>query len=181
MRGARVVHENILKANPTADLSVLIVWSPILQADDQESAAKLADELEDPRAQFFWDADKAVGRALKPKLDIGRARFAWDVYCFFGADAEWGEHVPDVAEWAHQLGGADKAHYFGDRLGETLGSWTKELSGGKASATNPAPQPAKVVMIRVEDLRPIPEVLLDKILDDLAKEKDIGIDPATLA
>lgn len=134
MRGARAVHQHILKSEPTADLSVLVVWSPILQADDEAAAEKLAAEFADPRARFFWDADKAVGTAQKPKLGIGQAGFAWDVYCCFGADAQWGDHVPDVAQWAHQLGGADESHYFGDRLGATLGSWIRELGGGEAGA-----------------------------------------------
>lgn len=173
------MYENILKAEPKADLSVFIIWSQILPTDNRESAEKLAEEFKDHRAQFFWDADKMVGHALKPKLDIGDTPFAWDVYCFFGAQSEWGEQLPDVLKWAHQLGGANKSHYYGDQLGSVLQSWARELTGGAASSVKAEQFPENIITIRAEDIRPIPEVLLDKILDDLSKQLDSEIDPIT--
>jgi len=189
------VHDSVLSAHPDADLRVLIVFSAILKTDDRESAAKLARELDDPRARFFWDADKAVGKALKARLGVGRAGFAWDVYCFFDKDAEWTDELPEPARWAHQLAGADPDHYYGGRIGETLRAWTGRLAGGASGAKEPeseaksAPEPApepepkpeKVITIRAADIRPIPEVLLDKILDDLSKQPDLGVDRASFA
>ena len=170
--------ESVLQANPAADVRVLFVWSPILAGDDQESAAKLARELEDPRARFFWDAGTDVGKVLAPTVDVGEAPFAWDVYCLYSGDAEWGDRPPDPTRWAHQLQGADPEHYFGGKLAPTLRAWIEAAAGG-VEVTIPPARPTDLITVRIEDIRPLSEVLLEKILDDLAEDGG-ATDPAAL-
>lgn len=161
-----MVHRHVLGEDPDAKIAAFYVWSPIMSADDEASAHRLQRELSDPRARFIWDADKSIGTALKRQLDVGAAPFAWDVYCYFDADAEWGREPPRVARWAHQLSGADARHYFGDRLGEVLASWRVGLEDGEGQAA-PEAMPDDLLFIDAADVRPLPEVLLDKVVADL--------------
>lgn len=111
-----MVVDSVLEKIPSEDLAVHVVWTPVLQADDFESARQAASLIPDPRAIHYWDEDQSLGLAYGRELELPRGReLAWDIYFAYAAGVEWGEHVPPPGDWAHQLG-RDERH-LGDGSG----------------------------------------------------------------
>ena len=99
----------MLQAFPDVEISVAVVWIDILRGDNREEALKATERfIEDPRVRFFYDHERVTGESFMrsvPELDEGQV-LAWDIYMFYGTDAEWaGEFPPRPATHMYQLGG----------------------------------------------------------------------------
>ncbi len=81
------MQENILEANPEAEIDIYVVWEPTLGAR-RNHADDATELISDPRVRHYWNADFIVGEFFKDH-DFGRT--AWDIYFLYGPDAEWGE------------------------------------------------------------------------------------------
>lgn len=119
MAGARAVHKAILQDFPQADISVSIIWTNMLPLDSPATARLSAEIIHDPRASQFYDPDHLAGKAIAEGMG-GKDKIAWDIYLFYAAGAEWGDHPPAPTDWAHQLTGSAWAdstrHHSGDEL-----------------------------------------------------------------
>ena len=105
----------LLEEFPNANLSVLIVWLKMYEADSLEvvqEAAKLFSQ--DPRVTQFYDPAKLCGLEVAKKFGAKSGEVAWDVYLFYDAQDEWIEQLPQPVDWAHQLSGSSWAE--ADRL-----------------------------------------------------------------
>jgi hypothetical protein len=67
------VQENILEANPEAEIDIYVVWEPTLGAR-RNHADDATELISDPRVRHYWNADFIVGEFFKDH-DFGRT--AW--------------------------------------------------------------------------------------------------------
>ncbi len=94
--GAIAVNESVLKAYPSADISVFIVWIDILARDDYAAAQRMAGIFNDPRVRQFHDPNRLVGDAFaKGLLDQPPA---WDIYLLYAASPRklWVDDPPQT-------------------------------------------------------------------------------------
>ena len=81
------MQENILEANPEAELDVYVVWEPMLGAR-RHHADDAMELISDSRVQHYWNDDFIVGEHFK---DHHFGRTAWDIYFLYGPEAVWQE------------------------------------------------------------------------------------------
>lgn len=100
------------------DLSVYIVWEPMLKTDDERSSRKATTLIPDPRVVHYWAPTQEVGVAFQEPIGL-TTEPAWDVYLLYPPGAPWhGEPPPGPAFFMHQLSGRlpGGAILDGDRL-----------------------------------------------------------------
>ena len=89
---------------PDTNLSVHIIWIPILGSDNREEALSGSKELQDTRVSYYWDPLRVIGDSFGQTLGLGQT--AWDVYLLFAPGADWSGEVPVPDYWMHQLSAA---------------------------------------------------------------------------
>jgi len=124
------VRKEIIESYPDADLSIIMVWLPMVPGDGERAARRRARELRDPRVRHFYDPDKLVGLAFAEDVFgdcIGQAltalpnnhrlrehleqwqgepaarRVVWDAFFVYPQDFHWSDRVPKPARWAKQV------------------------------------------------------------------------------
>ena len=104
--GAIAVNESVVKAYPSADISIFVVWIDILPSDDYAAAQRVAGIFNDARVRQFHDPNRLVGDAFANGL-LDQPP-AWDMYLLYAASPQklWVDHPPRPTEWMHQLGSA---------------------------------------------------------------------------
>jgi hypothetical protein len=85
----------------------LIVWLPMLDSDERPAADEASTRFRGGGAPQFWDGGQLLG--VEVARSLGEPDWiAWDVYLFYGPDAEWTEAglpPPAAALWQ---GGSDR-------------------------------------------------------------------------
>lgn len=110
---------SVVQAFDREDVSVLIVWIPMLAEDSEQAAQESSEIFGDARARLFYEANRHAGRAVAAMLGAP-AEIAWDMYLAYRDGVEWdGDSVPTPASFTHQLPGAwaDQSRY---RTGDDL-------------------------------------------------------------
>ncbi len=103
------------------DLSIHVVWTPVLSSDDFESTSTAKKLIQDARAVHYWDGEQSLGLAYGKVVRLPRGReLAWDIYFAFGPDVVWEDEVPPPTAWAHQLGMDERHLEDGTRLRQAL-------------------------------------------------------------
>jgi hypothetical protein len=111
----------ILDGFPDAEISVSIVWIPMLEGDTEAVARERAVAFaNDPRGRQFYDAEKRLGRHVAQLLAGGADAVAWDAYLFFAAGSKWRQSLPRPAAWTHQLTTSNWAAARNYQAGEAL-------------------------------------------------------------
>lgn len=116
--GAIAVNESVVRAYPSADVSIFVVWIDILPSDDYAAAQRVAGIFNDPRVRQFHDPNRLVAGAFAKGLLEQPP--AWDMYLLYAATPQqlWVDQPPKPADWMHQLGSAaDPAR---ERSGQNL-------------------------------------------------------------
>ena len=132
-----VVQLAILTGHPEADISLSIVWIPMLEGDTEAAARQAAEQfLPDPRVRHFYDPDRRAGKAIAQSLGGGEGEVAWDIYLFYERGDEWDRVPPLPIDWMHQLvatSWADAArHHRGDDLAKQIYQSMARLIGAQA-------------------------------------------------
>lgn len=84
----------------------LIVWIPILDADERTAADKASTLFDRAAPPQFWDGTQLLGKEVGRSLGVP-TWVAWDVYLFYGPEAEWTDAgLPAPAAAMAQAGGA---------------------------------------------------------------------------
>ncbi len=96
--------KRVLKEVNDEDLRAYIIWMPVLRGDNRAAAATLADNFQDDRVTFFWDAEQYTGNIWRDVLNLNR-NLAWDIYFLYGQEVKWGTLPSNPDFWMHQLGG----------------------------------------------------------------------------
>jgi hypothetical protein len=120
--GAVAVDLGVLRAFPSSDVSVSVIWIDMLPDDNASSAASsaqvfVAPSASDARLRQFHDPQRRIGHALAGALELEGP--AWDVYLVYPPGRRWADEPPSPADWMHQLGGqgADRDRFqVRDRL-----------------------------------------------------------------
>jgi hypothetical protein len=81
---------------------VSLVWTPILPADNLESAGQAALEFDAGHVRQFYDGGRVLGRNVGEMLGAD-GKIAWDVYLVYAPDVTWSAQFPPPSEWVHQL------------------------------------------------------------------------------
>ena len=88
--------------NVSRDLSVLVVWTDMLEGDSEEAALAACSLVSDSRAAHFHDPGSLAGRAVANSLEAP-GEIAWDIYLLYDASSAWEEMPPRPLDWVHQL------------------------------------------------------------------------------
>jgi copper ion binding protein len=102
LQGAESIQKTIVENMKGKDLSVIIVWTNMLNTDDQNSAYKAASLFKDASIVQFFDSENKFGDLVAKRLSP-QGKKAWDIYMFFDKGTQWGEGIPRPFEYAHQL------------------------------------------------------------------------------
>ena len=115
-----MVQNEILSRIQSKDLKVYVIWTPVLKSDDRLAAVASTKNLNDPRAEHYWDADQSLARqfgittTLPDNLDL-----AWDIYFVFDKNVLWKTQLPDPVNWMHQLS-SDERRLNGTKLRQSV-------------------------------------------------------------
>jgi len=131
LQGAESVQKAIIENMAEKDLSVIIVWTNMLQSDEENTAFRAASLFKNKNIVQFFDAENKFGDVAAKSINPSGEQ-AWDIYMFFDKDVQWKKSLPRPFEYAHQLGPtrtwADQTKYFcGNKLTERLLFITKSL------------------------------------------------------
>lgn len=189
MRGAREAHAHLTRVAAQADTDsaaattpdLVLVFSPIREADTAAAAQALGESLGGDRTTVLWDPDRTVGTVLADVVDVGDSPIAWDVYLWFDADVAWGDGPPVPTAWAHQLSGADPEHDHAGRLPAVFDAWLRRHATGESvDDVQPAPRDptaATTFTIGADQIAPLPEVILQRVLEDWAATEHPDLSP----
>ncbi|MEE8153401.1 MAG: cation transporter [Phycisphaerales bacterium] len=130
VHAARALQKEIVEAYPDKDLSLLIVWEPMLGSDDQPSAEKSSNIFNDPRVTQYWDGQRLSGitystqvyadrfhqlskvtpedhflaSMLKRAADASPEQIPmWDFALFYPAGVIWKDAPPKAQRFIRQL------------------------------------------------------------------------------
>jgi len=111
-------------------LAVTIVWSPMLESDNEAAAREAAAMFDSTRVTQFYDPEHRAGDAfrrlvfpdaydkafaslpddhwLRETMPQLKSRYEtspeWDIYMFFGPELEWGKAPPRPTRFVRHLG-----------------------------------------------------------------------------
>lgn len=157
MYAARGVVESAINAYPKADISVIIVWIPMLPSDNEAAARQASSMFDDARVHLLWDANRrsaiAVSRDVFPRWAKDGAdslprdhtlceslksragmppekRPLWDIVLFYAKGTEWTDGPPKSDHWAKQIA------YFGIHEDGTSGLFWRNDFGKEPVASD---------------------------------------------
>ena len=94
--------QEIFEENRSELLHGAIVWTPMLPADNLESALQRELKFSDTSVEQLWDPDRILGQLLSKTLNLTLS-IAWDVYLLYPPDHPWNAELPPAPEfWMHQ-------------------------------------------------------------------------------
>jgi hypothetical protein len=104
--------KTLLHKFPSDDLSVFLIWIPMLDEDNFEAAIARSRELSDSRLTQAWDYSRQIGTLFGKTLNLQKT--AWDVYLIYArTESNWeGDEIQSPTFWMHQLSsdpGADSS------------------------------------------------------------------------
>ncbi len=95
--------QQIFEQNETPALLGVVLWIPMLEADNLAAAKQRESQLSDPRLAQLWDEKREFGRLFAQSLAL-QEQIAWDVYLVYSPSATWGTALPPAPSfWMHQL------------------------------------------------------------------------------
>ncbi|MEE8458482.1 MAG: PDZ domain-containing protein [Phycisphaerales bacterium] len=130
IHAANAIFAEAVEAYPDEDLSVLVIWEPMLGSDNEAAARDSATIFDDPRVHQFWDADRLSGITYSTEVYPERLRQIadamppdhflkdhcvrnadaspgqvpmWDFAVFYPAGGEWTETPPASSGFIRQL------------------------------------------------------------------------------
>ena len=123
-----MVQSDILAKINSPQLSVFVIWLPIMGADSYQHAQQAQALLPDARARHLWDGRLALGQGYRRILPLGaECKFAWDVYLLYrpggnrfrytllgNSKKGWTPPAPDF--WMHQLNCMTREQYFDSKV-----------------------------------------------------------------
>ena len=91
MRGAREVRKAIVDDPKAGAMPTIVVWIPMLDADDRDAAVEMTAMFADKPILQFWDGERLLGKEISRSLGDDSSRAAWDIYLVYAPDAEWSD------------------------------------------------------------------------------------------
>jgi hypothetical protein len=103
--------QNILSREQSNQLSIYIIWLPILPGDNLNSAIVQSSELADKRAVQLWDNRLITGNLWKSILDYPQ-EITFDVYLLYDKNSRWFNGIGIPNFWMHQSSGISNVPKF---------------------------------------------------------------------
>jgi len=126
LQGAQSIQKAVIDQMTKKNITVIIVWTNMLKADDKENAYKAASLFQNPSVIQYFDAENQFGDLVAKRLNP-KGEKAWDIYMFYDKDVEWNTSIPRPFEYAHQL--SPTIHPWADQTKYLCGSdLTKRLN-----------------------------------------------------
>jgi len=105
LRGASAIEEQ-LKQEKSVNLTILVVWEPILPSDWSRPTRPVLARIADPRVKQFWDKDHLIAGQLDQQLSTSQpsccrhAGILWDVAALYPKGVQWGGSQPAFIDGA---------------------------------------------------------------------------------
>jgi len=99
LRGASATEE-LLKREKAVNLTVLVVWEPILASDWSRPTRPVLARISDPRVEQFWDKNHLIAKQLDQQLSTSQPKCCrhagtlWDVVALYPQGVQWGDSQP---------------------------------------------------------------------------------------
>lgn len=121
--------KSLVQNYPDLDISINVVWVPMLASDNEAAARKISSMFDDPRVHQYWDPQRRSGIAytrsfptmfgdmvaslprehllhpmLSKRVGVTAERSPmWDAAFFYDRTAEWSSGPPKPADWIKQV------------------------------------------------------------------------------
>jgi len=105
MRGASAI-EDLLKQEKLANLTILVVWEPILASDWSRPTRPVLARISDPRVRQFWDKDHLIAKQLDQQLSTSQpnccrhAGILFEEVALYAKGVQWGGTQPAFIDGA---------------------------------------------------------------------------------
>jgi hypothetical protein len=92
--------EDLLKQEKSVNLTILVVWEPILASDWSRPTRPVLARISDPRVKQFWDKDHLIAKQLDQQLSTSQPNccrhpgILWDVVALYPKGVPWGGSQP---------------------------------------------------------------------------------------
>lgn len=133
---------SVIQGYPDTDISVHVVWVPMLGSDNEDAANQISGMFKDPRVQQYWDPnrlsgsaysrdvfpnylkemasalpkDDPLGEMLREHWDAAPQKAPlWDVAFFYNSGAQWRKRPPTPSAWIKQIA------FYGEQAGGPSG------------------------------------------------------------
>ena len=117
------MQDDVLEQVTDSDLTVHVIWLPVLKGDTGDSVGQAMLTMQDPRARHYWDEDTSLGYAYGRIVELPDGDdLAWDVYFGYGRGSSWPDQPGAPDSWWHQLRRDDHRVLSTARLREYLES-----------------------------------------------------------
>lgn len=131
IQGAESINQTIIRQMKKKNIDVIIVWTNMLNSDEQTTAQYAASVFDGKGVRQYFDRKNQFGDIVAKTISPTGEK-AWDIYLFFDASSKWTQKLPRPFEYVHQLGPSiewiDQTKYYcGDQLTERLGTITASL------------------------------------------------------
>jgi hypothetical protein len=132
LQGAASVQQTILSKMNDKNISVMIIWTNMLNSDDLSSAHASSAMFQNTNVTQFFDSKNKLGVAVAKSLNAKHDK-AWDIYMFFDENTTWDKAFPAPSDYAHQLSASthpwiDETKYFcGPALKQRLDEMVSKL------------------------------------------------------
>jgi len=99
LRGASAAEE-VLKREKEDNLTVLVVWEPILASDWSRPTRPVLGRIPDQRVRQFWDKDHLVAKQLDQQISNSQPSCCrhegvlWDLVAVYPRGVQWGGSQP---------------------------------------------------------------------------------------
>jgi len=105
LRGASAL-QRVIEEYPSDDLSILVVWEPVLPTDIAPPTTATLGLVHDPRAVQYWDAGRALSADIVRSMMASPERYGveeqelspdtivWDAVAVFPAGDRWERDLP---------------------------------------------------------------------------------------
>jgi len=109
VRGASAL-QAVLDRVPGEELSVLVVWEPVIASDLGPPTESVRNLLSDPRTVHFWDEDRLLSKTLVHEWTASGIRIEsgdrrnpdvtiWDFVAVFPRGAHWNGTLPEASHY----------------------------------------------------------------------------------
>lgn len=156
MHSARAVQKEIVEGYANSDLSVHVVWVPMLPSDSEAAAREEAALMGDSRVRHYWDPERRSGTAYAQDVFpgyVGQAAASlpsghfmrehlasregvsaeraplWDIVFFYEPGSSWGDSPPKPDHWTKQF-----AFYGNSGEGPTGLFWRNDFGSSPADS-----------------------------------------------
>ena len=97
--------EEVLKQEKSNNVTVLVVWEPILASDWSRPTRPVMARIPDKRVIQFWDKGRLIAKQLSAQLHTKEPNCCrnsgtlWDLVTHYPAGTKWHTAAPATAAW----------------------------------------------------------------------------------